>query len=80
MSSPLPRGDVGERAVVIVAVERGDGLPSAGDEVLAVDEEDVGPAVAIGVEEGAAGAHGLGQILLAGAARVVNEVDAGGER
>ena len=70
--------DVGEGAVAIVAIERGGGAAAARGAVLAVDEQDVGPAVAIDVEEGAARAHGLGQILLARASAVVGEVDAGG--
>ena len=45
------RGDVGEGAVVIVAVERGGGLRPLRRPVLAVDQQDVGPAVAIGIEE-----------------------------
>ena len=45
--------------------------------VGAVDEQDVLPAVAIVVEEGAAGAQSLGQKLAAEGAAVVLEVEAG---
>ena len=45
--------------------------------VHAVDQQNVEPAVAIVIEEGAAGAHGFGQILRAERAAVVAEVDAG---
>ena len=54
------------------AVERTTAL---GLPILAVDEQDVGPAVAVRVEEGAAGANGLGQILLARPPCVVDEGD-----
>ena len=70
-------GDVGERAVLIVAVERAEGLAAARRPVLAVDQQDVGPAVAIGIEERAARAQRLRQKLLPGPAAVVREVDAG---
>src|SRR5881227_1565722 len=43
----------------------------------AVEEEDVQAAVAVVVEEGAAGAHRLGHILAAEAAVGVTETDAG---
>ena len=45
--------------------------------VHAVDQQDVQPAVAIVIEEGAARAHRLGQVLGAECAAVVAEVDAG---
>ena len=71
------RGDVGERAVVVVAIERRERLAAARRPVLAVDEQDVGPAVAIGIEERAARAQRFRQVFLAGAPAVVREVDAG---
>ena len=46
--------------------------------VHAVDQQDVEPAIAIVIEEGAAGAQGLGQVLGAECAAVVVEIDAGG--
>src|ERR1019366_1836825 len=67
-------GDIGEGAVVIVAIERRQGAAPARRPVLAVDEQNVGPAVAIGIEKGAPRAHGFRQILLARAAAVVDEV------
>ena len=45
--------------------------------VRAVDEQDVGPAVIVVVDEGAAGAHGFGQPLFPEGSVVVGEVDAG---
>src|SRR5262249_23194390 len=69
--------DVGERAVVVVAVEGGKRLSASRNQVLAIDEENVGPAVVIRVEEGAPGAQGLGEVLLAGTPGIVDEVDAG---
>ncbi len=69
-------GDVGEGAVVIVAIERGGGVPAVRSPVLAVDQQDVEPAIAIGIEKGAAGSHGLRQPFLAGAPGIVREVDA----
>ena len=46
--------------------------------VHAVHQQNVQPAVAIVIEEGAARAHGFGKILRAERAAVVAEVDAGG--
>ena len=46
--------------------------------VRAIDEQDVEPAVAVVIEEGAAGAHGLGQKLRSERAIVVAESDSGG--
>ena len=48
------RGDVGERAVVIVAIERGGGAAAVRRPVLSVDEQNVEPAIAIRIEERAA--------------------------
>ena len=55
----------------------GGGAAPARRPVLAVDEENIGPAVAIGVEERAAGPHGLGQPFLSEGAVVVREVNTG---
>ena len=74
-------GHVREGAVAVVAVEgerrrRASGLfvpwPEAG-----IDKEHVLPAVVVEVQEGDAGAHRLGQQLLAEGAVGVPEVDAG---
>jgi len=62
---------------VVVVVERGDGPPAARSEVLAVDQQNVRPAVAIVVEKGAARTQRFGQVLSPRAAGVVDEVDAG---
>ena len=45
--------------------------------VLAVHEQDVGPAVVVVVDEGAAWPHGFGKPLFPEGAVVVGEVDAG---
>src|SRR5690348_17307095 len=70
-------GHVGERAIVIVVIKlrRGRRTGMSGP-VFAVDDQDVGPAVVIVVNEGAARPHGLGQILLSKRAIVVSEMDA----
>ena len=72
------RGDVREGAVAIVAIERGQGAASSRRPVFAVDEQDVGPAVAIGIEKRASGPQGFRQILLPRSAAVVDEMNAGG--
>src|ERR1035437_8768628 len=72
-------GDVGEGAVTVVAVEpHGGALAAPTGPVHAVDQQNVEPAIGIVIEEGAAGAHGLGQVLGAECAAVVVELDAGG--
>ena len=45
--------------------------------VLPVDQQNVGPAVVVVVDESAAGAHGFGQPLFSEGSVVVGEVDAG---
>ncbi len=67
-------GDVGEGSVVVVVEEvAGGGVflrGRGGGEFGAVDEEDVGPAVAVVVEDGDAGAGGLDDVALAGGVAV----------
>ena len=58
-------GHVRERAVLVVAIERVQRAPGPGLPVLRVDQEDVGPAVVVRVEERDARAERLGQVLLA---------------
>ncbi len=74
-----PAREVRERAVTVVAIERGQrsgtGPPRP---VLRVDEEEVGPAVPVEVHEQHARAHRLRQVLLPKRARVVLEADPGG--
>ena len=53
------------------------GTPAARRPVLAVDQQDVGPAVAVSVEESTSRAHRLRQKLLPCPAAVVRELDAG---
>ena len=59
-------GDVGESAVVIVAVKVVGGSLSGGKafELRAVDDKDVGPSVIVVVEDGDAGAGGLDDVFL----------------
>ena len=61
--------------LLVVAVQRGQRFAAARRPVLAVDQQDIGPAVAIGVEEAHAGAERFGQELLPGPAAVVGEFD-----
>ena len=74
---PAGRGDIGERAVLVIAIQGVKGALGAGLPVPRVDQEHVGPAVAIGVQKRGAGPERLRQELLAGAAAVVDELDAG---
>ena len=71
--------DVREGAVAIVAVQlqRRPCPGAAAGPVTAVDEQDVGPAVRVVVDEGAAGTECLGQELPATGAAVVAERQAG---
>ena len=76
-------GDVGERAVVIVVVEmvRWRASFCARDGVIelrAVDDENVGPAVVVVVEDGDAGAGGFDDVFFGGdAAKGVGHCEAG---
>src|ERR1022692_5277716 len=60
-------GHIAERAVVVVMVERGHGAAATGSKILAVDQQNIRPAVSVGIEERAAGAEGFGKILMSGA-------------
>ncbi len=70
-------GDVGESAVVIIAIESGGGMAAFWNQIFAIDDQNVEPAIAIGVEERAAGTHGFGQPFFPAATGVVRELDAG---
>ena len=76
-------GDVGEGAVVVVVEEMVGGFcccrgRSRSSEFASVDEEDVGPAVAVVVEDGDAGAGGFDDVALGVDAAVdVADGDAG---
>ena len=55
-------GDIGEGAVAIVAVElEGGSLALVAGPVHGIDEEDVGPAVGVVIEESATGAESFGE-------------------
>ena len=62
MSRPARAGDIGERAVAVVAIEaQRRTLAFVARPIHAVDEQDVLPSVSVVVDERAAGAHRLGQ-------------------
>src|SRR5579862_10046172 len=71
-------GDIGEGAVLIVTVERAEGFSAARRPVLAVDEEDVAPAVTIQVDECRSRTERFRKVFLAGLPGVVDKVDARG--
>ena len=73
--------DIRERAVAIVAIQaQGRALLRVPGPVHAIDEQDVLPAVAVVVEEGAAGTKGLGQQRAPIGAVVVAERQSGRSR
>ncbi len=63
--------------IVVIELQRGRAGVGMSREIFTIDEDDVGIAVIVVVNEGAARAHGFGQPLLAEGAVVVGEVDAG---
>src|SRR5271163_4730547 len=69
--------NVGEGAVVIVAVKRGRCSASMRNQILAVDQEDIQPAISIRVEKCRSRTHCFGQPFLTAAASVMREVNAG---
>ena len=70
--------DVGECAVAVVVVElqRGRAGVRVPGKIISVDQKDVGIAVVVVIDEGAARPHGFRQPLLSEGAVVVGEVDA----
>ena len=68
---------IGERAVAIVAIERGRGMPSVGNPVTAIDEQNIRASIAIGIEKRHTRAHCFRQPFFAGASRVMREVNTG---
>src|SRR5207253_7326516 len=73
-------GDIAEAVLAVVMIKGvGGGFPSGGKvpgPVGGVDEEQVGSAVVVEVEEGHAAAHGFGQQFVSVSAVVVDESDA----
>ena len=70
--------NIGEGPVVIVAVKRRGGVPAPRSPVRPIDQQDVEPAVSIGIEEGAAGTQRLGLAISTRLAGVMKKVNAGG--
>src|SRR5436853_4505905 len=68
---PATLGDIGERAVVIIVIECRCGAPPAWHQIFAVNEQDIQPAVPIGIEKGATRPHGFRKPLLSCAASIV---------
>ena len=80
MSRPDFARHVGKGAIVIVVVELRRGRAMSLDmpgPVLTVDEQYVGPAIVVVIDESATWAHGFGQPLFSEGSVVVSEVDAG---
>ena len=69
-------GDVGEGAVLVVAIERVQGFAAPGDPVAAIQKNYVLPAIAVGVYECSPGPQRLRKEFLARLAGVVGEFDA----
>ncbi len=69
--------NIGERAVMVVAIKGGSAAPAARHPVFSVHQQDVDPAVAVGIEKRSAGAECLRQIFLSGLSGVVDELDPG---
>src|SRR5579884_4443373 len=70
-------GDIREGAVMVVMVEGKPGTPNdrpAGEGSI-VQKQDVLPAIAIVVEEGAAGTHGLDQVFVFRLGALMREMD-----
>ena len=63
--------------VVVVELQGGRAVFGVAWPVLAVDEQDVGKAVVVVIDECAAGAHGFRKPFLSEGSVVVGEVDAG---
>ena len=71
-------GHIGERAIVIVVIElECRVLANVAGPAHAVDEENVGPAVVVVIDEGDARAHRFREIFFAEGAVVVDEMDSG---
>lgn len=68
--------DIGKRAVVIIAVKRGIVMLAGRCPVFAVDEEDVGPAIAIQIDKRTPRSNRFGQQLFALRTGMVDERDA----
>ena len=63
--------------IVVIELQRGRASVRMAGKIVAVDQDDVGIAVVVVVDEGAARAHGFRQPLLAEGAVVVGEVNSG---
>ena len=68
---------IGKCAVVIVPIERGQGAPAARRPILTVDQQDVGPAIAVVIEKQPSRSHGLDEMVFRALPVGVLEPDAG---
>ena len=75
---PCPAGHVAEGSVLIVVVELGRSRAHLGvpGPVFTVDQQNVGIAVIVVIDEGAAGAHGFRQVFFSEGGIVVGEANA----
>ena len=73
------RGDIGERAVavVVVKVRRGCAVLGMSGEIGAIDEQDVGVAVVVVIDERATRAHCFWKPLFAESSVIVREAQSG---
>jgi len=63
--------------IIVVELQGSRATLGVAGPVLAIDEQDVGKAVVVVIDEGAAGAHGFREPFFSEGSVVVREVDAG---
>jgi hypothetical protein len=68
--------NIGERPIMVIAIQRRCSVPPAGSPVFPVHQKDIDPTVAIGIEERCARAEGLWEVFLSLFTRVMYELDA----
>ena len=61
---PRLRGDVGKRAVAVVAIEADDGLRGCGLPAAAGQQDDILPTVVVIIEERHAASHGVQNVVV----------------
>ena len=72
--------NIRKRSVTVVAIEGRCGVAAMWNPVAAVDEKNIGAAIAIRIEECDTGTHGFRQPFLTGASCVLREMNPGGSR